>query len=142
MRVFFLVAVLALAGVPGAAAEIEWDGSLLVQLATADLDVAVSFYTDVLGWELISRDEELHWAKIRSVAGDVVIGIGESPKIEGSGTMSLNFGVRDIDASRAMLESRGVVFKGETRTIPGVVRLADFRDPDGNRIRLAEDLSD
>ena len=60
MRTFFIVAVLALSGTPGSATGIEWDDSLLVQLAVSDLDVAISFYTDVLGWELISRDDDLH----------------------------------------------------------------------------------
>ncbi len=39
----------------------------------------------------------------------------------------------------AILESRDVVFDGPTIEVPGVVRLADFKDPDGNRIRLAGD---
>ena len=51
--------------------------------------------------------------------------------------MSMNFGVKDIEKARATLESRGVEFSGPTITIPGVVMLADFEDPDGNRIRLA-----
>ena len=54
--------------------------------------------------------------------------------------LSLNFSVRDIAEARTRLETRGVVFKGETMTIEGVVKLADFDDPDGNRIRLAESL--
>lgn len=59
----------------------------------------------------------------------------------GSGTVSKNIGVVDIEAARKTLEQRGVVFKSETITIPGIVKLADCTDPDGNRIRLAEDLS-
>ena len=52
--------------------------------------------------------------------------------------MVLNFGVTgDIEAARAALERRGVVFEGPTRVIPGKVRLAAFRDPDGYRIRIA-----
>jgi predicted enzyme related to lactoylglutathione lyase len=57
--------------------------------------------------------------------------------VEGSGTTSLNISVRDIEAARSALEGRGVEFTGPIIDIPGVVRLADFRDPDGNKIRLA-----
>jgi len=50
----------------------------------------------------------------------------------------LNFGVLgDIEAARRALEVRGVVFEGPTVVIPGKVRLAAFKDPDGYRIRLA-----
>ena len=50
----------------------------------------------------------------------------------------LNFGVQgDIEKAREALERRGVVFEGPTHVIPGKVRLAAFRDPDGYRIRLA-----
>lgn len=122
------------------APSVEWDGSLLVQLAVSDLDASIGFYRDVLGWTLEARVDELRWARIRPDRSDVIIGIGESRKGAGSGTLTLNFGVIDIDRARATLESRGVVFEGETITIPGVVRLATFRDPDGNRFRLAEDI--
>jgi predicted enzyme related to lactoylglutathione lyase len=52
--------------------------------------------------------------------------------------VTLNFGVDgDVEAARRTLAARGVVFLGPTVVIPGKVRLAEFRDPDGYRIRLA-----
>jgi hypothetical protein len=39
------------------------------------------------------------------------------------------------------VEERGVKFSGPTINIPDKVKLADFTDPDGNRIRLAESLA-
>ena len=51
-------------------------------------------------------------------------------------------GVKDIAAARSVLEARGVEFDGETAEIPGLVKLASFRDPDGNALMLAESLSD
>ena len=54
------------------------------------------------------------------------------------GTLTLNLGVRgDVDDARRTLEARGIVFKGPTVVIPGKVRLAEFSDPDGYRLRLA-----
>lgn len=116
---------------------IPWQPTLLVQLRVADLDRAVAFYSETLGFELERIDRPLKWARIKSGISGVVIGLGEGEGVEGSGTVSLNFGVGNIDRARAILESRGVVFLGPTQNIPGVVRLADFKDPDGNLIRLA-----
>ena len=52
------------------------------------------------------------------------------------------FGVADIDAARVELEAKGVVFDGDTRELPGMVKLATFFDPDGNRYMLAQSLVD
>lgn len=119
---------------------IGFTGSLLIQLRASDLDRAIAFYEKTLGFEMFHRNDQLSWAKLKSPASGVVIGIGLSEKSEGSGTLSLNFGVSDIEFTRRLLEDRGVKFKGDTITIPGVVKLADFTDPDGNRIRLAQGL--
>ncbi|MCH7591983.1 MAG: VOC family protein [Planctomycetes bacterium] len=117
-----------------------YEGSLLVQLGVADLDRAVKFYRDVMDFDVDLRDDELGWAKMSPGIPGLRVGLGTGPKNTGSGTVSMNFGVEDIEAARKLLESRGVKFLRPTVTIPGVVKLADFKDPDGNRIRLAEDL--
>ena len=48
--------------------------------------------------------------------------------------------VNDIERERKRLESAGVKFEGKTEEIPGIVRIATFRDPDGNRLQLAQAL--
>lgn len=131
--------VLAVAGQSGA--EPRWSGTLLTQVAVTDLDRSVAFYTETLGFTLQRRNDSLQWARIDTGIPNVIIGLGVQPAAKGSGTLSLNFGVEDIDAARAALEAKGVVFNGETMTVPGVVRLAELTDPDGNRIRLAQDIS-
>ena len=115
-------------------------GALLIQLRVKDLDRAIAYYRDVLGFEFYHRSDELSWAKLRSPVQHVTVGLGTSLEPRGSGTLSLNFSVKDIATARAALEKRGVVFKGPTVTIPEVVKLADFDDPDGNTIRLAQGL--
>ena len=121
----------------GAGPSVEYQGTLLVQLAVSDLDRAIGFYCEVLGFELEERNESLKWARVDPGLEGVTLGLGEQPTPRGSASVSLNFGVADVDAARAALEAKGVRFTGPTRTIPGVVVLADFEDPDGNRIRLA-----
>ena len=126
------------AGSEGAGAPFEYAGTLLVQLAVRDLDRAIAFYCDVLGFRLEERNDALQWARIDPDMEGVTLGLGVQPDPGGSGSVSLNFGVADVEAARAALEAKGVRFTGPTRTVPGVVRLADFEDPDGNRIRLAD----
>lgn len=121
----------------GGEQRVEWQPTLLVQLRVADLDRSVAFYTETLGFELERIDRSLKWARVKCGIAGVTIGLGEGGEVKGSGTVSMNFGVGDIDRAREILESRGVVFLGPITDIPGVVRLADFKDPDGNMIRLA-----
>jgi len=116
--------------------DIQYGKELLVQIAVRDLDAACSFYSEVMGLTLESRSEELKWAKFLLPAG-ARLGVGEAEVVKGSGTATINISVRDIEAARLTLEGRGVTFAGPTLEIPGVVRLADFSDPDGNRFRLA-----
>ncbi len=61
-------------------------------------------------------------------------------KVERGGGATLVFGVADVDSARAQLEAKDVRFDGETQTIPDMVKLATFFDPDGNTFMLAEDL--
>ena len=51
------------------------------------------------------------------------------------------FGVKDIAAARAHLESLGTKFDSDTYEIEGMVKLATFYDPDGNAWMLAESLN-
>lgn len=119
------------------ASAIGYQPTLLVQLGVSDLDRAIAFYCDVLDFDLELRNDAIRWARVKPDIAGVTIGLGVREDAAGSGTVSINWAVGDIDAARKLLESRGVVFLGPTVTVPGVVRLADFTDPDGNRIRLA-----
>ena len=58
------------------------------------------------------------------------------------GGATLTFGVKDIVSSGSQLEAKDVRFDGEIQTIPGMVSLATFFDPDGNQMMLAQDLSE
>jgi predicted enzyme related to lactoylglutathione lyase len=111
--------------------------AVVIQLAVSDLDRSVAFYTETLGLELDVRVEALRWAKVKTAIPGLMIGLSETDVVSGSGTASVNLAVGDADRARVQLEAAGVQFHGETIDIPGVVRLADFDDPDGNRLRIA-----
>lgn len=118
---------------------VRYRPSLLVQLQVRDLERSIRFYRDTLGFEMTERRDDLQFVHLSCGLQGLQIGLsagGAAPPQPG--TVTLNFGVQgDIEEARRALESRGVVFLGPTVTIPGKVRLAEFRDPDGYRIRLA-----
>ena len=124
----------------GDAGALQYRGTLLVQMRVSDLDRAVRFYQEVLGFEVRLRSDSLKWAELTFGIPGVAVGLGMGPEVKGSGSVSLNIGVKDVDAARKLLETKGVVFAGETMVVPDKVKLAEFSDPDGNRIRLAEGL--
>ncbi len=106
-----------------------------------DLDKAMAWYTDVLGFETLYKVDDMGWGEVRTEVPGVNIGLSqvESPRV-GAGPVP-TFGVESVDAARAQLESKGVRFDGETREYPGMVRLATFYDPDGNALMLYQSLS-
>jgi len=122
-------------------ARIDYRGTLLVQLRVSDLQKSIDFYTDVLDFELVTSIASLKWAELSFGMPGVKVGLSESAEADGSGSVSLNIGVKNVDTARSLLEARGVKFLRETIEVPGKVRLADFLDPDGNKIRLAQSLS-
>jgi predicted enzyme related to lactoylglutathione lyase len=60
--------------------------------------------------------------------------------LKGRGGATLTFGVTNIDDARKQVEGKAVKFDGETRVIPGMVKLATFFDPDGNTLMFYQDL--
>ena len=48
--------------------------------------------------------------------------------------------VDDLVSAQDDLRHKGVAFEGSVEEIPGVVRIATFRDPDGNRLQLIQVL--
>ena len=105
-----------------------------VSFLTRDIPRAKVFYSETLGLEIETEGE--HDMEFR--AGQVTLDIF-NPASQGQpfapslGGMALR--VPDVDETRAELESKGVVFDGETRQT-SVCRMAFFHDPDGNLLML------
>jgi predicted enzyme related to lactoylglutathione lyase len=117
-----------------------YDGGLTCAMQVTDLKTAIQWYRDVLGFKLLYQMDEMGWCELASPVARVSVGLSqvENPEVKGGAT--LTFGVLDIDATRKSLESRQVQFDGDTMTIEGMVRLATFYDPDGNKLMLYQDL--
>jgi CreA protein len=103
-----------------------------------DFESAKKFYGQVLG--LKKTFEMQQWAEFAGAEGDGSIGIAANPHTGKEPGATVVLDVSDIERERRRLESAGVKFEGKTEEIPGIVRLATFRDPYGNRLQLAQAL--
>jgi len=107
-----------------------------VTLPTQDFDRAVEFYGTTLGLPNSARYGKMPGAEFET--GTVTIAVLES---EAFGIEFNPHGhpialhVEDVEAARAELESRGVVFLADTMD-SGVCHMAHFKDPDGNALML------
>jgi CreA protein len=103
-----------------------------------DFESAKKFYGQVLGLKKTFEAQE--WAEFAGAAGEESIGIAANPRAGKEPGATVVLDVNDIERERKRLESAGVKFEGQTEEIPGIVRLATFRDPYGNRLQLAQAL--
>ena len=101
-----------------------------------DLTQAKKFYGEVLG--LRKTFEMEGWSEFSHAEGAPSIGLTPRTGEESGATVVLK--VDDLDQARSVLMKRGVRFEGEVEEVPGVVRIATFRDPFGNRLQLVEAL--
>jgi predicted enzyme related to lactoylglutathione lyase len=104
-----------------------------------DFDQAKRFYGDVLGLKKTLEIEQ--WAEFCGGEGEASIGVSGrqiTTSREPGATVVLR--VDDIARECKRLESGGVKFEGKTEEIPGMVKLATFRDPSGNRLQLCQVL--
>ena len=119
----------------------EFDRQLVISVNVSSFEASVEWYREALGFEVLYRLDQYGWGEVRTPWGGVTIGLSQTEELTHGGTVP-TFGVKDIVAARAHLESLGTKFDGDTYEIPGMVRLATFYDPDGNAWMLAQALDD
>jgi predicted enzyme related to lactoylglutathione lyase len=112
---------------------------LLAWYSVKDLAEAKGFYAETLGLQKIFEMEG--WAEFSHAPSGPAIGLSAMPEAQGAGGATVVFRVADIYRAREEMSARGVKFEGEVNEIPGVVRIATFYDPSGNRLQLAQDLT-
>lgn len=122
------------------ASPLGFNGGLTISMQVSNLDRAMAFYREVMGFTFLYKVDAIAWAELATECKGVNIGLSqvEKPTV-GAGPVP-TFGVKDIAAARKRLESSKVKFDGPTQEIPGMVKLATFFDPDGNALMLFEDL--
>ena len=97
-----------------------------------DMDNAVAFNRDVLGFRLKARDYVARF-DVDGVLFELVP-TNESTAISGPGNARLSLGVSDIGAAVRYLESHGVKTSAPKQEVGGMLSL--FHDPDGNELCL------
>ena len=97
---------------------------------------AVGWYTNLLGREadLVPAEGVAEW----QLADNAWLQVGIDPERAGNTTVII--GVHDLDAQRSSSEEAGVPL-GEVFEIPGIIRLAETVDPEGNKVVFVQDIS-
>jgi catechol 2,3-dioxygenase-like lactoylglutathione lyase family enzyme len=115
----------------------------LIPLPVADVDRAIAFYVDKLGFTKdfdVQPREGVRIVQLTPVGSGCSIGLGTGLEVyagEPGSVRGLHLVVEDLGAARAELVRHGVKI-GEIQDFGGGVRGADFADPDGNTLELQE----
>lgn len=115
-----------------------------VLVPTHDLARAIAFYRDTLGLPLLfTAPPQMAFFQCGSVR--LLVGVPTAPAIDRP-LAGLYFRVADIEATHATLRERGVTFDAAPhvvhRTATSTLRLAEFRDPDGNALALMSETAE
>ena len=107
-----------------------------VTLPTAGLETAAEFYGTVLGLPCSTRYDRIPGGEFET--GNLTIQLFDFSAVGRENHPNRNpvaLHVDDVAAARAELESRGVVFLGDTID-SGVCHMAIFNDPNGNTLMI------
>ncbi len=115
----------------------------LIPLPVSDVDRAIAFYTDKLGFTKdfdVQVSEGVRVVQLTPEGSGCSVGFGtglDAYAGEPGSVRGLHLVVEDITQARAELARRGVEI-GEIQDFGGGVRGVDFSDPDGNTLELQE----
>ncbi|SIO09930.1 hypothetical protein SAMN02745824_2943 [Parasphingorhabdus marina DSM 22363] len=117
---------------------LKYLNEMTCSIGVSDMDAAIDWFTRVLGFELLYKQDDIAWAEMSTGLSAVNLGLGQVEQVPQGGGATPVWGVEDIAASRAHLEQHGVRLDGDIQHIPGLVKLLTFYDPDGNAMMLFE----
>ena len=115
----------------------------LIPVPVSDVDRAIAFYTDNLGFTKdvdVQPSDGIRIVQVTPEGSGCSVGFGTGLDVyaaEPGSVRGLHLVVEDLDEARAELVGRGVEV-GEIHDFGGGVRGANFSDPDGNTFELQE----
>jgi CreA protein len=116
-----------------------YTGEVTISVNVKDIDRAIDWYREAFGFELIYRLDDWGWCELSTPLAGVHVGLGQTADPIEAATAPY-FSVADVEAAKKHLESAGARFEGDVHEVEGMVRLASFKDPDGNPFGLAQSL--
>lgn len=123
-----------------------------IAVTVQDMERAVAFYQGVLGFnvlgQLLLNDGTFKLVYLQAGAARIeLFAYAEegrrdeaAERDEDLGFKHVAFTVGDVDAVAGRLKAHGVPFTVDPTDAPGGVRLAFFRDPDGNLLEIVDRL--
>jgi catechol 2,3-dioxygenase-like lactoylglutathione lyase family enzyme len=112
-----------------------------------DLDAAIDFYVNTLGFEKTSdmpmpmpEDPGYRWVTVRPQGSTTMIALNkssEAPRPE-QGNSGISFIAKDLDQTYQELTAKGVAFDSPPETMPWGAQAAWFSDPDGNSFFITD----
>jgi len=118
-------------------------GIFLSWIVVKDIKKAIQFYTEVVGLQLNEHHPEYNWAEL-SGEGGARLGIAaECPQMaEKAGINAvMTISVDDIEKAKAHFKQKGAKLVGETIEVPGIVKMQNFEDADGNQMQIVQTLN-
>jgi predicted enzyme related to lactoylglutathione lyase len=110
----------------------------VVQYNVGDWERAKKFYQDVLDWPLAYEDEQIGWREW-GLPNETHLAINRWDSQWGpqptNGALAV-LSVDDAHATTAALRAKGIKCD-DVMSIPGVVDIGLFHDPEGNKIQFA-----
>lgn len=111
-------------------------GASIVWLPVTDLDRAVQFYCDKLGFNQNHHDDD--WAQLEVNGFRIGLNASASESPHGDGGAVIAFSPEaGLDETVRQMRDGGVQFAGDISEHPWG-RIATFKDPDGNDLQLYE----
>jgi lactoylglutathione lyase len=115
-------------------------GVRTVSIPVDDQDVALRFYTDVLGFRTL-RDNPTpnggRWIELAPGTETVIITLEPATPEVSRGAIGIRFTTNNANTAHTELRAAGVDID-EILRWPGVPAMFSFRDPDGNAFSITE----
>lgn len=123
-------------------AAVTLTGHMTLSFRCKDRRATAKWFEEMFGMPLLYDVAEIGWCEVGTPTPGINLGFSDVQEVKAGPGCVPTFGVADLDKARATLEAKGVRFDGKTMTIPGMVKLATFFDPDGHPLMLFQSLAE
>ena len=118
---------------------IALNGGLTCTLGVTDLGKSIDWYSELLGFTLLYRVDDIGWAELSTPVAKVNLGLSQVEQVQHGG-VTPTFGTDDIETAKAELDNRGIRQDGPIQEIPNLVRLLTFFDLDDNAMMFYQEI--